>query len=130
MAHYAKLSEENEVVAVHCVNNKELLNREGVEVEEYGAKFLDKLFGEARWVKTSYNTRGGKHKLGGTPLRANYCGKGWVHAPELDIFSPPQPYPSWTLDGVKGRWTPPTPRPNDDAEWNEDKQEWEERDNA
>ena len=27
-----------------------------------------------QWVQTSYNTQGGVHLLGGTPLRKNYAG--------------------------------------------------------
>ena len=30
-----------------------------------------------KWIQTSYNTFGGQHKLGGTPLRKNYAGIGW-----------------------------------------------------
>ena len=135
MAHYAKINDENEVVGVHCVANSELLDHEGNEVEAYGAKYLSDLHGAANWIQTSYNTRGGEHKLGGTPLRANYCGKGWKYSPEHDIFHPPQPYPSWTLDTVKGSWNPPVPYPEVEViegempprfSWNEDDQKWDE----
>ena len=35
------------------------------------------LFGSpSSWVQTSYNTYGGVHKLGGTPLRKNFAGIG------------------------------------------------------
>jgi hypothetical protein len=101
--------------------------------------FLRKLHKGGRYKQTSYNTRGGVHKLGGTPFRANYCGKGWVFNEQLDIFHPPQPYPSWTLDEVKGQWNPPVPYPEIEVvegemapryDWNEDEQKWGERDNA
>lgn len=136
MAHYAELNEENEVVTVLVVDNKELLDFEGNEAEAHGAEFLENLFSGGNYVQTSYNTRGGVHKLGGTPLRANYCGKGWKYSPEHDIFHPPQPYPSWTLDTVKGQWNPPVPYPEIEVVegemppmygWNEDEQKWDEK---
>jgi len=136
MAHYAKINEENEVVGVHRVNNRALLDAEGNEVEALGVKYLNDLHGAANWIKTSYNTRGGVHKLGGTPLRANYCGKSWLYSPEHDIFHPPQPYPSWTLDTVKGGWNPPVPYPDTEITegeprtrftWNEDELKWDEK---
>jgi hypothetical protein len=43
------------------------------------------------WVKTSYNTRGGVHLLGGTPLRKNFAGIGYTYDEERDVFIPPKP---------------------------------------
>jgi len=135
MAHFASLGADNKVIRVHCVNNKQLLDVDGREVEENGIALLKKILGDGRYKQTSYNTRGGVHKLGGTPLRANYCGKGWHYDPDLDIFHPPQPYPSWTLDTVKGHWNPPVPYPDVEIiegepppmyQWNEDEQKWDE----
>ena len=133
MAHFAKLDTENNVVKVYRVSNKQLLDSDGNESEERGAAFLSTLFGEGVYRQTSYNTRRGEHQLGGTPLRANYCGKGWKYNPDLDIFHPQQPYPSWTLDEVKGQWIPPVPYPENELEegerppmyqWNEGEQQW------
>ena len=135
MAHYAKLNGENEVVGVHCVANSVLLDSEGNEAESLGVEYLNNLHGEANWVQTSYNTRSGEHRLGGTPRRANYCGVGWVYSEEHDIFHPAQPHPSWTLDTVKGYWNPPVPRPEVEVTegempqgftWNEEEQQWDE----
>ena len=138
MAYYAKLNEENKVVTVCPVGNEELLDGEGNEVESAGAKFLSNLLGEGNYIQTSYNTQSGVHHGadgkpdGGKALRANYCGKGWnYHPAPLDIFSPPQPFPSWTLDEVKGQWVPPVPYPEliegehpPNYQWNEDAQQW------
>jgi|2_EtaG_2_1085320.scaffolds.fasta_scaffold02846_9 hypothetical protein len=135
MAHFASLDTDNSVIKVHCVNNKQLLDVDGSESEEYGIMYLRTLHKGGRYKQTSYNTRGGVHKLGGTPLRANYCGKGWHYDPDLDIFHPPQPYPSWTLDTVKGHWNCPVPYPEIEVvegempprySWNEDEQQWDE----
>ena len=30
------------------------------------------------WIQTSYNTYGGVHKLGGTPLRKNFPSAGFI----------------------------------------------------
>jgi len=41
---------------------------------------------EVTWVQTSYNTKGGVHVLGGTPLRKNYAGIGFIYDSTLDVF--------------------------------------------
>jgi hypothetical protein len=80
------------------------------------------------WVQTSYNTQGGVHLLGGTPLRKNYAGVGYVYDEVRDAFYAPQPFPSWTLDEDTCYWESPVPYPTDDKmyEWNESTQEWDE----
>ena len=47
------------------------------------------------WIQTSYNTIGNKHTLGGTPLRGNYAGIGFIYDQANDVFYAPQPFPSW-----------------------------------
>lgn len=129
MAHFAELNDDNTVIRVIAVGNADTTDADGIEDESIGIAFCQKLLG-GRWRQTSYNTRGGVHKLlGGTPFRANYCGKGCVYNEEHDIFHSPQPYPSWTLDTVKGQWNPPVPMPDDTGPekrytWSEDDQQW------
>jgi len=50
------------------------------------------------------------------------AGIGWTY--DGTGFIPPQPYPSWTLNGYV--WEPPTPRPDDDGSyyWDEDAGNW------
>ena len=57
----------------------------------------------------------------------NTAGIGWTYHPDKDNFSPPQPYPSWTLDDAC-IWQPPVPCPSDDKmyTWNEETQSWDE----
>ena len=75
--------------------------------------------------RTSYNTQGGVHKLGGTPFRKNYAGVGFIYDPVRDAFYSAQPYASWTLDEDTCYWQPPTPRPEGmDWCWKEDTTEW------
>jgi hypothetical protein len=65
------------------------------------------------WVQTSYNTQGGVHTQGGTPLRKNYAGVGFTYDSERDAFIPPKPYASWLLDEATCLWSAPTPMPTD-----------------
>jgi hypothetical protein len=65
------------------------------------------------WVQTSYNTYGGQHRNGGTPLRMNYAGIGMVYDSVRDAFYAPSPYPSWVLDEATCIWNAPVPLPED-----------------
>lgn len=65
----------------------------------------------SQWIQTSYNTQGGVHRLGGTPLRKNYAGIGFVYDADRDAFYAPRPYPSWNLNEETCYWEAPTPVP-------------------
>ena len=80
----------------------------------------------SEWKQTSYNTRGGVHALGGTPLRKNYAGIGYNYDSSRDAFIPPQPFASWLLNETTCLWDAPTPRPNDEKRyvWNEEQLVW------
>ncbi len=54
----------------------------------------------SNWVQTSYNTHGGVHILGGTPLRKNYAGIGYSYDESKDAFISPQPEPSASIPYV------------------------------
>lgn len=79
------------------------------------------------FVQTSYNTHAGQHRLGGTPLRKNYAGIGYIYDKERDAFYEPQPYPSWTLNEDTCLWEPPVPMPTEGGpfQWNETTKAWE-----
>ena len=83
---------------------------------------------EGTWVQTSYNTHGGVHTNGGTPLRKNYAGIGYTYDATRDAFYAPQPYPSWTLNDDSCLWEAPTAMPNDGNSytWNEETTSWDE----
>jgi hypothetical protein len=57
--------------------------------------------------RTSYNTQGGVHTLGGTPFRKNYAGIGYTYDPVRDAFIPPQPTPDAVLDEATCQWIVP-----------------------
>jgi hypothetical protein len=80
----------------------------------------------AQWVQTSYNTYGGVHRKGGTPLRKNYAGIGSMYDVQRDAFIPQAPLPSWVLDEVTCLWAAPVPYPTDgkDYGWDEATLSW------
>jgi hypothetical protein len=118
MAHYAFLDENNIVTEV-IVGKDE--GEEGVDWEvHYGA------FRGQPCKRTSYNTIGGVHSGGGTPLRKNYAGIGYTYDAGRDAFIPPKPFASWQLNEDTCLWNAPVPYP-DDGElytWDEDTTSW------
>ena len=128
MATFAKIGLNNKVIEVHSLHNNELKDSNGVEQEVNGIDFLTKLTGWAVWKQTSYNTHGGVHKLGGTPLRKNHAGIGMTYDEDRDAFIPKQPYPSWTLNETTCLWEAPVAYPDDGKkyDWNEEITNWEE----
>ena len=80
------------------------------------------------WIQTSYNTIGGQHTLGGTPLRGNYAGIGYTYDQANDVFYAPQPFASWILNQTTWTWEAPTPMPTDGKPyvWDEPTVAWKE----
>jgi len=111
MAHYAKIS--NGIVTQVIVAEKEFFDT-----------FVDSSPGE--WIQTSYNTQGGIHLLGGTPLRKNFAGIGYSYDKEKDAFIPPKQFGSWILNEETCLWDAPVPHPGDDKiyQWDEDAINW------
>jgi hypothetical protein len=84
------------------------------------------LFGTG-WVQTSYNTYGGIHKFGGTPLRKNYAGIGYTYDESRDAFIEPKPFASWLLNEDTCLWKAPVPMPTEGGPfaWKEETKAWE-----
>ena len=80
MAHFAEIAIDNRVIQVIAVDNKELLDENGVEQEAKGAEFCHNLLG-GTWVQTSYNGN----------MRQNFAAVGYTYDPDLDVFVPPVP---------------------------------------
>lgn len=57
------------------------------------------------WIQTSYNTNGGVHTLGGTPLHKNYAGIGYTYDDVRDAFISPKCHDEAILDEATCRWT-------------------------
>ena len=111
MAHYAKV-------------NNALVEQVIVAEADFFDTFVDSSAGQ--WIQTSYNTYGGVHANGETPLRKNYAGIGSTYDAERDAFYAPQPYPSWTLNNGSCIWEAPTAYPDDGKvyTWNEGTTSW------
>ena len=139
MANFAKLVN-NAVIAVVSVNNDVLLDENGIEQEQKGIDFLRSIYKEplSEWKQTSYNTYHGEHKLGGTPFRKNYAGRGMIYDPVNDCFYSPKPYENWIFNQSKAAFFPPIEMPNnfivtiDNVEvelrnlnWNQEQNRWE-----
>lgn len=113
MAHYAKVNNGKVVQVI-------------VAEPEFFTTFVDTTPGE--WIQTSYNTRGGVHQLGGTPLRKNYAGIGYTYDRLRDAFIPQKPHESWTLNEDTCLWDSPIPYPTDGKvyAWDESTLSWKE----
>ena len=121
MAHFAKINESNIVTQVVVVNDSDGNN------DTDGQNFLNNLFKTTHtWKKTSYNTYGNTHRLGGTPYRKNFASIGFTYDSSRDAFIEPKPYNSWTLDETTCLWEPPVAYPSDGKsyEWDESNRQW------
>jgi hypothetical protein len=136
MAHFAKISEDNIVLSVLTLDNKDMLDENNNPSENVGQKYLEKHnnWPAHLWVQTSYNTYQNTHKLNGTPFRGNYAGIGYVWDSSNQIFLPSKPYNSWVKNLQEARWESPigdAPERtseefeiNSRYEWNENNQSW------
>lgn len=98
MSHWAEIDENNKVIRVTVGNNN--------DPDEGYQWLIDNLGG--RWIKTSYNTIGGVHTQGGTPLRKNYAGIGYTYDEARDAFIPPKPTnEEWVLNESTCLWEIP-----------------------
>jgi hypothetical protein len=126
MASFAKIGLNGKVIEVLSVSNEVLKDANGIEKEDIGIDFLTKLTGYPVWKQTSYNTHSGVHSLGGTPLRKNHAGIGYIYDEDRDAFIPKKPFNSWILNEDTCRWEAPVSYPNDGNEyyWKEQNQTW------
>ena len=112
MSHFAQIDGNNIVTQVIVIEQ---------DVVDTG------LFGDPNsWIQTSYNTSGGIHLLGGTPLRKNYAGIGYTYDSTRDAFIPPKPFNSWTLNETTCLWEAPILMPDDGKmySWDEETTSW------
>ena len=144
MAHFAKIGLNGKVLQVLTLNNKDMLNADGVEDEKVGQQYLEKHnnWTSELWIKTSYNTKNNKHSSGddSKAFRGNYAGIGMTWDEDKQIFWGKKPYPSWVKDTTTATWKSPigdapalTAEQTSQNEanshiwryiWNEDNQTW------
>ena len=110
MSHFAKV--ENGIVTQVIVIEQDVLN-----TGHWGDPSL--------WVQTSYNTHGGVHTNGGTPLRKNFAGIGYTYDSQRDAFYSQKPFNSWSLDETTCLWKAPVDMPTEGQyAWNEETLSW------
>lgn len=110
MAHFAKVLGDKVINVI-------------VAESEFFETFIDSTPGE--WIQTSYNTKGGVHLNGGTPLRKNFAMIGGTYNKVLDAFIPIKPFDSWLLNETTCFWEPPVAMPTEGKyQWNESTQSW------
>ena len=117
MAYFAKLNSNNIVENVISINNAVITDANGVEQEQLGLDFINKLYNTNDvWKQTSYNNN----------IRKNYAGIGYTYDAGRDAFIPPKPFASWVLDTDKAQWKAPVDMPVDDKKytWNEATLAW------
>ena len=121
MAHYAFLDEHGVVTEVIAGRNEDDTTGGVTDWEQWYGDFRGQVC-----KRTSYNTVGGQHLLGGTPFRKNYAGIGYTYDAARDAFIAPQPYASWVLNESTCNWEPPVPYPTDGEQysWDEDTTSW------
>ena len=140
MAYFAKLGTGNIIETVISINNSVITDINGVEQEQLGVDFINKLYNTRDvWKKTSYNTLAGNHNLGKEPFRKNFAGIGYQYDQIRDAFIPPKLFNSWILNEDTCIWEAPIPYPitntknkinelgnpqNDLYRWNETNLTW------
>ena len=142
MAHFAKLGANGKVIQVLTLDNKDMLNADGIEDEAVGQQYLERHnnWPAQMWIQTSYNTMASQHTKGGTPLRGNYAGIGYSWDEDNNIFWSKNPFASWVKNTADARWQSPigdapalTAEQEEQNEadthdwgysWNEDNQSW------
>ena len=125
MAHFAKLGANGKVISVLTLDNKDMLNADGVEDESVGQQYLEhhNNWPAQMWIQTSYNTSGGKHYTVTTDsegnqtksesadqskaLRGNYAGIGYEWDEDNNIFWPNKPFASWVKNTSDASWHSP-----------------------
>ena len=111
MAHFAKLGANGKVISVLTLDNKDMLNADGVEDETVGQQWLEthNNWPSQMWIQTSYNTAQNKHSSGNDSkaLRGNYAGIGFTWDEDNNIFWPVKPYPSWVKNIASAKWDSP-----------------------
>jgi len=117
MAYFAKLGTGNIVEQVISINNTVITDANGVEQEQLGVDFINKLYNTRDvWKQTSYNNN----------FRKNYAGIGDQYDQTRDAFITPKPFNSWVLNEDTCRWESPIPYPQDNNRynWNEQTLSW------
>ena len=111
MAHFAKLGANSKVIQVLTLDNKDMLNADGVEDESVGQQYLEthNNWPAQMWIQTSYNTSGNTHSSGDNSkaFRGNYAGIGMTWDEDNNIFWTKKPHASWVKHNASASWKSP-----------------------
>ena len=138
MAHFAKIGMNGKVIQVLTMDNEEMKDDQGNEVEAKGQEWLERHnnWPAQMWIQTSYNTYHNKHSSGddSKAFRGNYAGIGYEWDEDNNIFWPKKPFPSWVKNTTTASWQSPigdapelTEEQIEDNKlynWNEENQSW------
>jgi len=117
MAHFAELDIDNTVIRVIVIDNDNILNAAGKEVEDKGIDYCKELFGEdTKWKQCSFSSS----------FRKNFPSSIFSYDEDRDAFLPPRPFDSYTLNEVTCQWEAPEPYPEDGNYyvWDEENLTW------
>lgn len=99
MAHFAEIDDDYRVVRVLVIPDDQ---------EHRGQEYLANDLGlGGTWIQTSYNTNGGIHQTGGTPIRKNYAGIGMKYDSARDAFIANSPGADFIFDEESCTWKKP-----------------------
>ena len=115
--HFAKLDENNKVVALHIVHD------DVAPTEQAGMDFLNTIHKtNAIWKQ---NFKDGSQ-------RKQAAAVGYTYDESRDAFIGPQPYPSWIFNESTCIWDPPVSMPDGIKtwKWNEETVSWIESDST
>ena len=109
MARFAELNSNNVVLRVIMVDDWNITDGQGNQVEAIGVNYLKNLYGQDTiWKQDVPKTI---QLPIGTIKTSGY--NGCTYDSERDAFIPPKPFPSWTLNETTFLWKSPTPYPTD-----------------
>tara|TARA_R110000787_G_scaffold200343_1_gene311342 strand:+ start:35 stop:403 length:369 start_codon:yes stop_codon:yes gene_type:complete len=115
--HFAKLDENNKVVALHIVHD------DVAPTEQAGMDFLNTIHKtNAIWKQ---NFKDGSQRKQAAAI-------GYTYDESRDAFIGPQPYPSWIFNESTCIWDPPVSMPDSIKtwKWNEETVSWIESDST
>ena len=109
MARFAELNSNNVVLRVIMVDDWNITDGQGNQVEAIGVNYLKNLYGQDTiWKQDVPKTI--QLPVGTIAITS---GSGYTYDSERDAFISPKPFPSWTLNETTFLWESPTPYPTD-----------------
>ena len=92
---FAKIDSENRVKSTHVVGDADCQDENGDISEAVGVAYLTKIHGHSVWQPIT-----------------GHVGRMYHYSVAHNVFYPPQPHASWTLDEAAGKWNPPVAFPS------------------